>query len=137
MSTSTNEKLTYLNCEADWRPWYNMIQGRASFLEIWDEVINPDDPTTFIAKQPEPQRPKIVDYEAKPDVEVPTRRSDLTRDGLRAFKEDEEEHRNNIHDWKIQHGLYREQGQKIYQLSTLIQSTAASHLQESSCLAVQ
>ncbi|KAG6107952.1 hypothetical protein E4U31_007998, partial [Claviceps sp. LM219 group G6] len=70
MSTYTipNEKLSNLNCEADWRPWYNMIQGRASFLEIWDEV-NPDHPNTFLVKQSEPQRPKIADYEVKGGIE--------------------------------------------------------------------
>ncbi|KAG5953995.1 hypothetical protein E4U57_004967 [Claviceps arundinis] len=85
-----------------------MIQGRASFLEIWDEV-NPDHPSTFMVKQTEPQRPKIQDYQAKPDIEVPTKKSDLTKDGLRAFKEDKEEHQENIQDWKIQHNLYKEQ----------------------------
>ncbi|KAG6069120.1 hypothetical protein E4U32_003983 [Claviceps aff. humidiphila group G2b] len=98
-TTPTNEKLSSLNCEADWRPWFNMIQGRASFLEIWDE------------------------------------KSDLTKDGLRAFKEDKEEHQKNVRDSKIQHNLYKEQRQRILQLSTLIQTTVASHLQESSCLA--
>ncbi|KAG5989029.1 hypothetical protein E4U52_005989 [Claviceps spartinae] len=98
-TTPTNEKLSSLNCEADWRPWFNMIQGRASFLEIWDE------------------------------------KSDLTKDGLRAFKEDKKEHQENVQDSKIQHNLYKEQRQRILQLSTLIQTTVASHLQESSCLA--
>ncbi|KAG6118637.1 hypothetical protein E4U13_008396 [Claviceps humidiphila] len=113
-----------------------MIQGRASFLEIWDEV-NPDHPSTFMIKQTGPQRPKVQDYQAKPDIEVPTKKSDLTKDGLRAFKEDKEEHQENIQDWKIQHNLYftrNNERHRILQLSTLIQSTIASHLQESSCL---
>ncbi|KAG6097704.1 hypothetical protein E4U30_000355 [Claviceps sp. LM220 group G6] len=122
-TTPTNEKLSSLNCEADWRPWFNMIQ------------VNPDHPATFMINQTEPQRPKIRDYEAKAGIEVPTRRTDLTKDGLGAFKEDKEEHQDNVQDWKIQHNLYKEQRQRILQLSTLIQSTVASHLQESSCLA--
>ncbi|KAG5996486.1 hypothetical protein E4U52_006556 [Claviceps spartinae] len=66
---------------------------------------------------------------------VDHKRSRLIKDGLRAFKEDKEEHQDNVQERKIQHNLYKEQRQRIFQLSTLIQLKVASHLQESSCLA--
>ncbi|KAG6181031.1 hypothetical protein E4U27_002519 [Claviceps purpurea] len=130
----TNEKLASLCDEEDWRPWLNMIKGRASLLEIWDE-LNPDHPSTFMKKPTDPQRPQPKDYEAKAGIEEPTHMSHLSKNGLKAFKEDKQDYKDNVDDWMIQYQRYKEERQKVYQLTSLIQSTVALHLQESSCLA--
>ncbi|KAG6167520.1 hypothetical protein E4U11_006926 [Claviceps purpurea] len=149
----TNEKLASLCDEEDWRPWFNMIKGRASLLEIWDE-LNPDHPSTFMKKPTDdrmwrgypvrgmrtvakayPQRPQPKDYEAKAGIEEPTHMSHLSKNGLKAFKEDKQDYKDNVDDWMIQYQRYKEERQKVYQLTSLIQSTVALHLQESSCLA--
>ncbi|KAG6023770.1 hypothetical protein E4U19_004132 [Claviceps sp. Clav32 group G5] len=87
----TNEKLTTLRDETNWRPWLNMIQGRASALELWDK-LNPDHPSTFMEKPTDPQKPHPKDFEAKAGIEVPTLMSRLSKDGLKAYKDDKQEY---------------------------------------------
>ncbi|KAG6280501.1 hypothetical protein E4U47_008129 [Claviceps purpurea] len=130
----TNEKLAFLRDEEDWRPWLNMIQGRASSLEIWNK-INPDHPSTFMEQPTDPQKPDPKDYEAKAGIEEPTLMSHLSKEGLKSYKEDKQDYKDSIDDWKIRYQHYKEERQKVIQMTTLIQTSVASHLQESSCLA--
>ncbi|KAG6059100.1 hypothetical protein E4U17_006929 [Claviceps sp. LM77 group G4] len=61
--------------------------------------------------------------------------SHLSKDGLKAYKDDKQEYKDSIDDWKIQFQYYKDERQKVLLMTTLIQTTVASHLQESSCLA--
>ncbi|KAG6310059.1 hypothetical protein E4U44_005988, partial [Claviceps purpurea] len=129
----TNEKLAFLRDEEDWRPWLNMIQGRASSLEIWNK-INPDHPSTLMEQPTDPQKPDPKDYEAKAGIEEPTLMSHLSKEGLKSYKEDKQDYKDSIDDWKIRYQHYKEERQKVIQMTTLIQTSVASHLQEASCL---
>ncbi|KAG6086177.1 hypothetical protein E4U33_007823 [Claviceps sp. LM78 group G4] len=73
----TNEKLTTLRDETNWRPWLNMIQGRADALVLWDK-IDPDHSSICMEKPTDPQKPNIKDYEARANIEVPTVMSRLS-----------------------------------------------------------
>ncbi|KAG6244633.1 hypothetical protein E4U24_004924 [Claviceps purpurea] len=107
----TNEKLGFLRDEEDWRPWLNMIQGRASSLEIWDK-INPDHPSTFMEKPTDPQKPDPKDYEAKAGIEEPMLMSHLSKERLKSYKEDKQDYKDSIDDWKIRFHYYKEERQK-------------------------
>ncbi|KAG6039627.1 hypothetical protein E4U19_004927 [Claviceps sp. Clav32 group G5] len=111
-----------------------MIQGRASALETLGQT-KPDHPSIFMEKPTDPQKPDIKDYEAKASVEVPTLMSHLSKDGLKAYKDDKQEYKDSIDEWKIQYQYYKDERQKVLQMTSLIQTPVASHLQELSCLA--
>lgn len=113
--------------------WFKQLQNRCIAHDIWDKV-NPESTTPLTVKPVANRIPVVADYAPAANISTPTRQSELSTAGQKAFKEDleyyklfQEQFRNDRHEYE------REQT-SLQHMVTFIQQTVANHLQNTCCL---
>ncbi|KAI1676002.1 rve multi-domain protein [Pyrenophora tritici-repentis] len=125
-----------LRDENDYRTWYNQLQARCTAYNIWDQV-NPDATNNPTMEPTQPDLPDISQYTPTSTLgaeTVPTRLSDLSSSGQRAYKDDLEIYKLKMERYKLQLSTYKTEATNRQQTVTFIQSTVAPHLQRTCCL---
>jgi hypothetical protein len=134
MSTLPQRDATVLLRDQDeWTTWINQIQARAAVYNIWNN-LDPDHPVPFLAEPTLPEPPELSGYNPATGIQEPSRPSELSAQGQKAFKEDMEYYKTNTERYKLNYRKYEIEQKSIQHLTALIQSTVAPHLQRTCCL---
>ncbi|KAK7178143.1 hypothetical protein PSPO01_15813, partial [Paraphaeosphaeria sporulosa] len=112
----------YLN----YKPWLLQLQIRCNSLDMWSKV-NPNDTEETIPKPTKPKLPHLSEYELPASIRnnrshIPTA-SDLTEDGIAAYKNDMESYRMQLEAYKLDDKEYREEKANMDKIVIFIQST--------------
>jgi len=140
MSLSTlRESSIILTDYTNFVPWLNQIKARSQVLKIWN-IIDPDQQDLPRVEPTIPTPPKVSSYQpstsfttATPD-ESPSLPSHLSTSGLKAYKDDTEYYRGQLELYKIMERKYEEEQSRLDKITTVIQSTVSTHLQNNCCL---
>jgi len=122
----------------NYTPWLQQLKARCEPMDIWS-IINPDGAKLPRRKPTPPSPPEIASYQ--PIIRVndddqqnlPTRPSELSNTGLKAYKEDVEYYKIQLEDYKIKDKEYREERSSLEKVVIYIQSTVSQHLQRNCC----
>ena len=121
--------------------WLHQLQTRCEPLEVW-EFIDPNGNKTPRAKPSLPAPPEIDEYQpsttlagSSRDAEppIPTKPSDLSTTGQKAYREDLEYYKTRLEAYKIYDREYREEKASLEKVVLHIQATVSSHLQHNCC----
>ena len=118
--------------------WVQQLKLRCAPLRIWKRV-NPDTTDESSVEPIEPELPRVENYPPLANLAngnadfVPTHPSELSANGLRAFKEDVEYYKIQLDSFKQAERRYIEERKNIEKIASFIQSTVSVHLQNN-CL---
>lgn len=124
-----------LRDEHDYRAWYNQLEARCVTYNVWDQV-NPDGTTELLTEPTLPKLPDFSDYtpiNTLPAGQVPSKSTDLSATGQRAYKDDLEVYKLKMELYKVEFAKYKAEVSNLQQIKILIQSTVAAHLQRTCC----
>lgn len=134
MAQPTNRDSTvHLNTSADHRGWRTQLQARCVAYNIWDKV-NPNSTTLAIPKPLPIRAPAVTDYTPAANVDIPTRPTELSAGGQKAFKEDLEYYKILLEQYKSDRHEYEKEQSSLQHIVALIQSTVSPHLLRTCCL---
>ncbi|KAI0603659.1 hypothetical protein TUN205_11341, partial [Pyrenophora tritici-repentis] len=91
-----------LRDEHDYRAWYSQLQARCVTYNIWEQV-NPDGTKLPLMEPFPPELPECADYAPSTGLPAganPTRLSDLSSAGQRAYKDDLEIYKLKMEQYK-------------------------------------
>ena len=122
----------YLN----YTPWLLQLKTRCNSLDLWTKV-DPNETNEMNPKPTKPKLPLILEYELPPNIRnnhdyVPTA-SDLTSDGITAYKNDMESYKIQLEAYKLDDKEYREEKANMDKIVVFIQSTVSPHLMRNCC----
>jgi hypothetical protein len=130
---TSRDSTVHLNSSADHRGWRTQLQARCVICNIWDKV-NPK-LTTPLTPKPLPVRvPDVTDYTPAANIEVPTRPTELSAGGQKAFKEDLEYYKILLEQYKSDRHEYEKEQSSLQHIVAFIQSTVSPHLLRTCCL---
>ncbi|PVH92099.1 hypothetical protein DM02DRAFT_701515 [Periconia macrospinosa] len=117
-------------------PWLLQLKIRCNSLDLWSKV----DPNSTEEATPKPTKPKlphVSEYELPPNLRnnrnhAPTA-SDLTEDGITAYKNDVESYKMQLEAYKLDDKEYREEKINMDKIVMFIQSTVSPHLMRNCC----
>ncbi|EMD58236.1 hypothetical protein COCSADRAFT_74237, partial [Bipolaris sorokiniana ND90Pr] len=124
-----------LRDEHDYRAWYNQLEARCVTYNLWEQV-NPDGTKPLLTEPTPPKLPEYGDYtpiNTLPTGQVPTKSTDLSTSGQRAYKDDLEVYKLKMELYKVDFAKYKAEVANLQQIKILIQSTVAAHLQRTCC----
>ena len=133
-STLVNATIA-LRDQHDYRAWYDQLQARCRAHKVWDQV-NPDSAVAPMAEPTEPEIPDISGYtpaSALADGLIPTRLSDLSSSGQRAYKDDLEIYKLYMEKYKVRSAAYKTELANLQHIVALIQATVSQYLQRTCC----
>ena len=133
-STLANATIA-LRDQHDYRAWFDQLQARCKAHKVWDQV-NPDSATAPMAEPIEPEIPDISEYtpaSALADGITPTRLSDLSSSGQRAYKDDLEIYKLYMEKYKVRYAAYKTESVNLQHIVALIQATVSQYLQRTCC----
>lgn len=134
MAQPTNRDSTvHLNNSADHRGWRTQLQARCVVYNIWDKV-NPKSTTPMTPKPLPVRAPVVADYAPAANIEVPTRPTELSSGGQKAFKEDLEYYKILLEQYKNDRHDYEKEQSSLQHIVAFIQSTVSPHLLRTCCL---
>jgi hypothetical protein len=113
--------------------WFKQLQNRCIAHDIWDKV-DPESTTPLTVKPVANRIPVVAEYAPAANIPVPTRQSELSSAGQKAFKEDLEYYKLFQEQFKNDRHEYEREQASIQHIVTFIQQTVASHLQNTCCL---
>lgn len=123
----------FLHNQEEWTTWINQIQARAAVHNIWNN-LDPDSLVPFLAEPNLPDTPEPSGYTPASGIQEPSRPSELSAQGQKAFKEDMEHYKTLTERYKLNYRKYEMEQKSIQHLTALIQSTVAPYLQRTCCL---
>lgn len=141
MSLSTmHEQKVVLFDHTTYTPWLHQLKTRCVSLNVWDQI----DPKKSIlpkTKPIAPSEPTISMYERRSnlgsdddgDPRLPTLPSELSVNGLKAWKEDTDYYRLQLESFKIKDRAYSEERSSLDKIVVYIQSSVSSHLMKNCC----
>jgi hypothetical protein len=132
-NTSTRDATAVLRDHTDWTAWISQLQSRCTIHEIWDK-IDPDSITLPTPKPVVPLPPSVADYAPAANIQLPTRVSELSTAGMKAFKEDLEHYKMLDGHFKNIRHTYEDEKKSLQHIVAFIQSTVTPHLQRTCCL---
>ncbi|PZD24358.1 hypothetical protein A1F97_11142, partial [Pyrenophora tritici-repentis] len=124
-----------LRDEHDYRAWYSQLQARCVTYNIWEQV-NPDGTKLPLMEPFPPELPECADYAPSTGLPAganPTRLSDLSSAGQRAYKDDLEIYKLKMEQYKTKYARYKTEITNLQHIMILVQSTVAVHLQRTCC----
>lgn len=139
MSLSTlRDPTVTLTDYTNYTAWQQQLKARYKSMEIWP-IVDPDGTVLPRKKPTPPSPPEIAKYQ--PIVRVndddeqglPTRPSELSNSGLKAYKEDVDFYKIQLEDYKIKDKEYREERTSLEKVIVYIQATVSLHLQRNCC----
>lgn len=121
-------------------PWLQQLETRCVSLNVWDQI----DPKKSILPKTKPiipSEPIISMYEGRqnlgPDEEgdprLPKLPSELTVNGLKAWKEDTEYYKLQLESFKIKDRAYNEERSNLDKIVVFMQSSVSPHLMKNCC----
>lgn len=121
-------------------PWMHQLQTRCVSLDVW-ELIDPAKTTLTKTKPSIPTEPNITAYEPKASlgidddgtIAVPSAPSELSANGLKAWKENTEFFKLRLETYKAADREYREERANLDKIVVLIQHTVSPNLMKSCC----
>lgn len=122
-------------------PWMIQLRTRCEPLKIWN-LVDPEDNKEPRAKPLAPELPDIENCQPNATLAsqsdddartVPTKPSDLSTAGKKAYKEDVEYYKMKLEAYKIHDREYREEIASLEKVVLYIQATVSSHLQRNCC----
>ena len=141
MSLSTlREPTVVLLDHTTYTPWLQQLETRCVSLDTWDQI----DPMKTIrpkVKPTTPNEPIIRMYERRTNLgqnedgepRLPTMPSELSANGLKAWKEDTDYYRLQLESYKIRDREYREERANLDKVVVFIQSSVSPHLMKNCC----
>lgn len=129
---SQRDPTVTLRDHTDYAGWIAQLQGRCVVCKIWDKI----NPSSTVPLRTEPvtiTAPVIADYTPAANVETPTRQSELSAVGQKAFKEDIEYYKLRLEQYKIDTRKFEKEQSSLEQIVAFIQSTVSPHLLRTCC----
>ena len=134
MAQSTHRDPTItLRDHTDYTGWFTQLQSRCVVHNIWDK-INPKSTVLETPKPPPVRAPIVGDYAPAINVDIPTRPTELSTGGQKAFKEDLEYYKILLEQYKSDRHEYEKERSSLQQIVAFIQSTVSPHLLRTCCL---
>ena len=141
MSLSTlRESSVILIDYTTYTPWLHQLQTRCVSLDVW-ELIDPAKNTLPKTKPIIPTEPDIAAYEPKSSlgfdeggtIVMPSAPSELSANGLKAWKENTEFYKFRLETYKAADREYREERANLDKVVVFIQNTVSPNLMKSCC----
>jgi hypothetical protein len=133
MAQPTNRDSTiHLVNPADHRGWREQLEARCVAHNIWDK-ISPDSTAELLPKPVAIRVPIVSEYTPATNIEIPTRATELSVSGQKAFKEDLEYYKLLHEQYKSDRHEYEKQQTSLQQIVAFIQSTVSPHLLRTCC----
>jgi hypothetical protein len=130
---STRDTTTVLRDHTNWTTWISQLQARCVVYKIWDQ-IDPDATTIPTPEPTVPLPPSVADYTPAANILSATRASELSTQGMKAFKEDQEQYKMLEGHFRNTMLIYQAENKSIQHIVAFIQSTVTPHLQRTCCL---
>jgi hypothetical protein len=125
---------------SSWTPWLQQLETRSILLNVW-ELIAPT--ATKIARiEPTfPSQPSITKYEGRASLGVDDdgerllleNPSDLTQNGIKAWKDDVEYYKMSLEEYKNKDKKYQEERASLDKIVVYVQQTVSPHLMKNCC----
>jgi hypothetical protein len=129
---SNRESTVHLVNPADHRGWREQLEARCVAHNIWDQISL--DATAQLLPKPVAIRvPLVSEYTPANNIETPTRASELSVSGQKAFKEDLEYYKLLHEQYKSDRHEYEKQQASLQHIVSFIQSTVSPHLLRTCC----
>ncbi|PVH91567.1 hypothetical protein DM02DRAFT_606418 [Periconia macrospinosa] len=122
-----------LRNHTDYTGWITQLQARCVVHNIWDK-INPAATVPLIMKPVAIRAPIIARYAPVANVEIPTRPTELSAAGQKAFKEDLEYYKILVEQYKNDRHEFEKEQASLQHIVAFIQSTVSPHLLRTCCL---
>lgn len=122
-----------LRDHTDYTGWITQLQARCVVHNIWDKV-NPKSTAQLTPKPEAVRAPVIADYTPAANVDIPTRQTELSSGGQKAFKEDLEYYKILVEQFKNDRHEYEKERASLQHIVAFIQSTVSPHLLRTCCL---
>ena len=141
MSLSTmRDSQVLLTDHTVWTSWLQQLETRCVSLNVWEQVS----PNGNIAPKTEPvlpAEPDVASYERRTTLGIdddgnrllPTNPSDLSTNGLKAWKDDVEYYKLRLEAYKSADRKYQEERTSWDKVVVLIQQTVSPHLMKNCC----
>lgn len=121
-------------------PWLQQLETRCASLDVWSQI----NPARDVYPKPKPRVPTAPDiskYERKPALGVdadgepllPEVPSELSSNGLKAWKEDNDYWKSRLESYKIADRDYREERSNLDKVVVFIQQSVSTHLMKNCC----
>ncbi|KAG9376713.1 hypothetical protein A1F94_012313 [Pyrenophora tritici-repentis] len=111
-----------LRDEHDYRAWYSQLQARCVTYNIWEQV-NPDGTKLPLMEPFPPELPECADYAPSTGLPAganPTRLSDLSSAGQRAYKDDLEIYKLKMEQYKTKYARYKTEITNLQHIMILV-----------------
>jgi len=130
------DTLVTLRDHTTYTEWMTQLKARCAAYSIWP-IFDPESTIVMKIEPTEPEMPQISNYAPAASVAEPTRQSELSTAGLKAFKEDLEYYKIESENYRMTLQSYEKQQTSVQQIVLFIQSTVTSHLQKTCCEVTQ
>jgi hypothetical protein len=125
---------------SSWTPWLQQLETRSVLLNVWELIA----PTATKIARIEPtfsSQPSITKYEGRASLGVdddgerllPENPSDLTQNGIKAWKDDVEYYKMLLEEYKNKDKKYQEERASLDKIVVYIQQTVSPHLMKNCC----
>jgi hypothetical protein len=123
-----------------WTPWLQQLETRSVSLNVW-ELIAPTATKIARIKPTFPSQPSITKYEGRASLGVdndgerllPENPSDLTQNGIKAWKDDVEYYKMSLEEYKNKDKKYQEEQASLDKIVVYVQQTVSPHLMKNCC----
>jgi hypothetical protein len=141
MSLSTlRDPQVILTDHTVWSQWYQQLQIRCTTLKIWEQV-SPDGNIAPRVEPVQPVEPDVGSFEGRTTLGldddgnrlIPTNLSELSVNGLKAWREEIEQYKVRLETYKTADRKYQEESASMDKLMVLLQNTVSSHLMKTCC----
>ncbi|KAG6052372.1 hypothetical protein E4U16_005844 [Claviceps sp. LM84 group G4] len=132
MSPQNTNSSVILYDQNQWTAWFKSIKARAKTLKIW-EKIEPGSQLPLLEEPTEPEVPSVSGHGAFAGVDEPTDTLQLTANGLKTYDREMVRYKSLLDAYKLKQHKYEKEAAAIDTITQLIQSTVATHLQDSCC----
>jgi len=132
--------LIILSDFSSWTPWLQQLETRSVSLNTW-ELIAPNGTKVPRIEPTFPSQPSLDKYEGRAtlglddngDRVLPENPSDLTPNGIRAWKDDVEYYKMSLEEFKNKDRKYQEERASLDKLVVYLQQTVSPHLMKNCC----
>ncbi|KAG6183023.1 hypothetical protein E4U27_001535 [Claviceps purpurea] len=132
MSSQKSNSSVVLSDQTQWTVWFKSIKSRAKSLKVWTK-IEPGSQLRLLEEPTEPEVPSILGHESYAGVDEPTEVQQLTANGPKAYEREMVRYRILLDAYKVKQHKYEKEVTDIDTITQLVQSTVATHFQDSCC----
>ncbi|KAG6086759.1 hypothetical protein E4U33_000001 [Claviceps sp. LM78 group G4] len=129
---SSQKSSVILSDQNQWTAWIVSITSRAKSLKVWPKV-KPGSNLPLLEEPTEPEVPSLSGHDSYAGIDEPIELRHLTANGLKTYEKEMAHYRTRIESFKIKQHKYEQETKGLDILTTLIQSSIVTHLQESCC----